>query len=325
MKNIPLNAGNGGKEMQDFLNTFLPNFHRGDWKNSTNDAATLQMPDGKNLCFTTDSFVVDPIEFPGGNIGDLAFAGTVNDLVVMGARPLGISLSLIIEENFSEETLQKIIGTIQALSQEYNIPVVTGDTKVIEKGSLDGIVINTSGVGIAEKVFDAETHEGDTIIVSGGIGEHGVALLSKRFDFETDIVSDTKPLLHEINALQEYILLAKDPTRGGIASALNEIAEQNNVEMEIWDEKIPMQQAVKTAGNLLGIDVLSLANEGKILCLVREEYVEKVLQELRTFNPLAEAIGSVTKKNTSGRVILKTDIGSRILSVPSGKIVPRIC
>jgi hydrogenase expression/formation protein HypE len=255
MNNISLDAGNGGKEMQEFLQSFLPNFFRGNWKNSENDSATLKLPDGKTLCFTTDSFVVDPIEFPGGNIGDLAFAGTVNDLVVMGATPLGLSLSLIIQENFPEDKFQRIIQTIQNLAEKYQIPISTGDTKVMEKGSIDGIVINTSGVGITEEILDKKIEVGDKIILSGGIGEHGVALLSRRFDFETELVSDSKPLIKEMTKIKKLIKIAKDPTRGGISASLNEIANQKKLELEIWDEQIPAKKSVKSAGELLGIDI----------------------------------------------------------------------
>jgi len=325
MGNISLNSGNGGKEMQEFLGSFLPNFYRGDWRNSENDSATLKISDGNHLCFTTDSFVVDPIEFPGGNIGDLAVAGTVNDLVVMGARPLGISLALIIEENFLEEVFKKILKTIQDLSEKYQIPISTGDTKIMEKGSLDGIVINTSGVGIAEKVLEEKIQIGDKIILSGGIGEHGVALLSKRFDFQTDIISDSKPLLYEMSDIKDLVKIAKDPTRGGIASTLNEIASSQKFEFEIIDKQIPMKKAVKASGELLGIDVLSLANEGKILCFASPENAEEVVKRLQKYNPMACVFGEVKKENPKGKIVLKTELGSRILMMPSGKIVPRIC
>ncbi len=325
MSNISLDAGNGGKEMQEFLQSFLPNFFRGNWKNSENDSATLKLPDGKTLCFTTDSFVVDPIEFPGGNIGDLAFAGTVNDLVVMGATPLGLSLSLIIEENFPEEKFQRIITTIQNLAKKYQIPISTGDTKVMEKGSIDGIVINTSGVGITEDILNKEIEVGDKIILSGGIGEHGVALLSRRFDFETELVSDSKPLVEEMIEIKDLIKVAKDPTRGGISASLNEIASQKKLELEIWDEQIPAKKSVKAAGELLGIDIMTLANEGKILCFASTENANEVIQKLQKYNPLATIVGEVKNIDTKNKVVLKTELGSRILTMPSGKIVPRIC
>jgi len=326
MTKIQLNIGNGGAEMQEFLGTFLPKFYRGNqWNNFDNDSATLPLPDGKTLCFTSDSFVVDPIEFPGGNIGDLAFAGTINDLVVMGANPTGISCSLIIEEGFSGEKLTKILDTLANLSHEYKVPIVTGDTKVMEKGSLDGIVINTSGVGLAEEILDKNLEVGDKVIISGGIGEHGVALLSKRFDFETDIVSDSKPLITEMKEIRSLLKFAKDPTRGGLAASLNEIASSHKCKLNIYDIKIPIKKAVKSAGDLLGIDILSLANEGKLVCVANPKNAEKVVEKLKKFNSMAEIIGEIVEKSKKGNVVLKTDLGSRLLLMPTGKIVPRIC
>lgn len=326
MAGISLDFGNGGVEMQAFLKSFLPKFYRGDqWKNFENDAATFPLPDGKTLCFTTDSFVVDPIIFPGGNIGDLAFAGTVNDLVVMGADPVGLSCGLIIEEGLDEKVLAKVLKSLADLSHEFQIPIVTGDTKVMEKGSIDQIVINTSGVGLAELLLDKKIEVGDKIILSGGIGEHGVALLSQRFDFQTEVVSDTKPLVLEMQDIRSRIKWAKDPTRGGIAASLNELATEKNLELEILDQALPIQKAVRAAGELLGIDVLTLANEGKILCIVKQKQANEVLEKLKKYNSMAAIIGEVKGVKNSGQVILKTSLGSRILSMPSGKIVPRIC
>lgn len=326
MSKVQLDYGNGGQEMQSFLQQFLPKFHRGnDWSNFDNDAATLPLPDGKTLCFTTDSFVVNPLEFPGGNIGDLAFAGTVNDLVVMGADPLGLSCSLIIEEGFSEETLSKILDTMATLSKKYQIPIVTGDTKVMEKGAVDGIVINTSGVGMADSILDMPLEVGDQVIISGGIGEHGVALLSQRFDFETAIISDSKPLVEEMKAIRSLLKFAKDPTRGGLSASLNEMAISNKCNINVYDEEIPMQKAVRSAGELLGIEIMDLANEGKIVCVASYENAEKVLAKLKKFNPMAAIIGAVSEQKEKGSVVLKTDLGSRLLMMPSGKIVPRIC
>lgn len=325
MSTIPLDYGNGGQEMQDFLQTFLPNFYRGDWQNSQNDAATLPLPDGQHLCFTTDSFVVDPLEFAGGNIGHLAFAGTVNDLVVMGAKPLGLSCSLVIEEGLDQEVLDRVIKAMQDLSEQYQIPIVTGDTKVMERGALDKLVINTSGVGIATKVLSEPLAPGDKIIVSGGIGEHGVALLSQRFDFQTDIVSDSKPLVTEMEAIAPHVKLAKDPTRGGLAASLNELAQQHQCAITVEEPKIPMHSAVRMAGELLGIDIMHLANEGKLVCVAAPDQAEAVVKTLKTFNPLAAIIGTVEEPHKKGSVTLKTELGSRRLTMPSGKIVPRIC
>jgi len=208
-KIISLSHGSGGKEMNELISSF--NFKaRGKWKNCDDDSATIDINENntnKHLVFTTDSFVVDPLFFPGGNIGHLAFCGTVNDLLVMGADPLGLSLSFIIEEGFAKSDLQKIVDSISTLSEQTNIPIATGDTKVMEKGKLDKIIVNTSGIGIVseEKMLTRKINIGDKIIISGGLGEHAVALLSKRFDYETDIVTDSKPLNNEIYAVRELI------------------------------------------------------------------------------------------------------------------------
>ncbi len=323
---ISLNEGNGGEEMQSLLSSFLKDFYRGDkWKNSENDSATLKLPNGDFLVFTTDSFVVNPIEFPNTNIGHLAVCGTINDLVVMGADVLGLSLGIIVEEGFEKSKLKRIIESINNVSKEYKIPVVTGDTKVMEKGSIDKIVINVSGVGIAKEVLDKPIKKGDKIILSGGIGEHGVALLSQRFDFETSIVSDSKPLVNEMREIRNFVKIAKDPTRGGLSSTLNEIAEQNKLEIEIIDKEVKVKREVKSAVEIFGLDYYELANEGKVVVVVSPENEKKVLDVLKKYNELASVIGEVKEVNKKGKVVLKTDFGSRILEVPSGRIVPRIC
>ena len=327
MKNfITLEDGNGGKEMQEFLETHIKNFYKNqNWKNTDEDSATFQLENKTHLCFTTDSFVVNPIIFPGGNIGDLAFAGTINDILMMGGQPIGISLALILEEGFENKTLEKILKTINNLSKKYQIPIVTGDTKVMEKGKLDKIVINTTSIGISKKILDASVEKGDKIIISGGIAEHGTALLSQRFDFETDIISDTKPLAKEMSEIKDLIKYAKDPTRGGISACLNEISQKKEATIEIWDKKIPIKKAVKTATSMLGIDPLSLANEGKLICITTPKNAETVLKKLKKLNKNAEIIGEVTQKKQHNKVTLKTDFGTRILSTPSGELVPRIC
>ena len=325
-KSITLESGIGGHEMGDFLNSFLSNLHRGDkWNNFTNDSATFPLPNGDTLCFTTDSFVINPIEFPGGNIGHLAMCGTINDLAVMGTDPIGLSLSFIIEEGLEQEILNNILNSINTISKQLNIPIVTGDTKVMEKGAIDKIVINTSGIGISKKILNDKIMPKDKIIISGGIGEHGVALLSQRFDFETEIISDSKPIYEEMKEIRELIKFAKDPTRGGISAIINEIAKENSFEIDLLEQNIPMKKQVKSATNLLGIDPYSLANEGRILVICKPENADEVVSKLKEFNKMAEIIGEVKSTRKNGIVTLKTQLGSRILSMPSGKIVPRIC
>ncbi len=322
-KIIGLSHGSGGKEMTDLIDTFSFSF-RGSWNNVDNDSATIQIGNNKNLVFTTDSFLVDPIFFPGGDIGHLAVSGTINDLAVMGANPLGLSLSFIIEEGFLLEHLQKIIKSIKHLSEKTKVPIVTGDTKVMEKGKVDKIIINTSGVGIAsdEELLTKEIHEGDAIILSGGLGEHAVALLSKRFDYETTIITDSKPVLEEINAVKSFIKIAKDPTRGGVAATLNEISNKQQKGILLNEENIPAKPEVRKVVDMLGINLYELACEGRFLCIAEKKHAKKVEKILKSFNKQASIIGEVTSGN---QVVMQSILGKRILPHPTGRIVPRIC
>ncbi|MCF7860715.1 hydrogenase expression/formation protein HypE [Candidatus Woesearchaeota archaeon] len=323
MGKISLSQGSGGKEMMELIESFK--FFRGKWTNSYDDSAILDISDGRFLVFTTDSFIVDPVFFPGGNIGDLAFCGTVNDLLMMGAKPLGLSLSYIIEEGFEDFKLSKITETIGRLSNKYKIPVATGDTKVMEKGKLDKIVINTSGVGLTESVLDGNAIvPGDKIIISGGLGEHAVALLSKRFDYETDIITDSRPLVDEMNSIRELIKYAKDPTRGGLASALNDMAKKTGFNLVLNEIDIPAKKEVQTVVDMLGINLYELASEGRMVCICSEQNSMKVLDRLKSFNDQASIVGTVANI-TDKKVIVKTSLGKRIMPTPTGRIVPRIC
>ncbi|MCD4844701.1 MAG: hydrogenase expression/formation protein HypE [Methanosarcinales archaeon] len=322
---INLAHGSGGREMLELIHSF--DFtHRGQWENCDDDSASLDIENNNKLVFTTDSFVVDPIFFPGGNIGHLAVCGTINDLAVMGARPLGLSLGLVIEEGFSKQDLAVIIRSVIRISEETGIPVVTGDTKVMENGKIDKIIINTSGVGIAksEELLTRDIVTGDKIILSGGIGEHAVALLSKKFDYETDIITDCKPLIHEISAVKDLIKLAKDPTRGGIAAVLNELCEKHCISFLLDEEAIPVKHQVRKITRMLGIEVYELACEGRFVCIASQEEAGLVESRLQEFNTDAAIIGEVVH-DEGNRVILQTLLGKRILPVPSGRIVPRIC
>ncbi len=318
---ITLAHGSGGKEMNELIKN-LGFSYRGSWKNSDDDSATLDIGNNKNLVFTTDSFIVTPIFFPGGDIGHIAFCGTVNDLLMMGAKPIGLSLGIVIEEGFPEGDLMKIMETIKALSEKTKIPVVTGDTKVMEKGKLDKIIINTSGVGITEEILNKKILPEDKVIISGGIGEHEIALLSKRFNYETKIFTDSKPLVDEIESVKILIKIAKDPTRGGIASALNDISEKNSVGILINEESIPMKEEVRNVSEMLGISPYDLACEGRFICVVDKENAIAVEKKLKQFNKDARTIGEITDGD---KVILQTILGKRILPMPSGRIVPRIC
>lgn len=322
MHTIKLSEGSGGREMQALIGTMRSRFEpSNEWAHSTDDGATFSLGD-QHLVFTTDAYVVTPIFFPGGNIGKIAFCGTVNDLAVMGARPIGISLSLILEEGFSKEEFATIIETIGALSKETGIPIVTGDTKVVERGGIDKIIINTSGVGLATRVLEAPLIEGDAVIVSGGLGEHGAALLARRFELETTLETDCKPLHRELSAIGSFIKQAKDITRGGLAAILNELSERNSVAITVDEESVPLHEEVRALTEMLGIDVYSLASEGRFVCVVANEHAEEVLAILRGFNARAMQIGNVC---VGKGVSVQTAYGKKILSMPSGNIVPRIC
>jgi len=319
---VKLSEGSGGRDMQLLIDGFADVLsYRGNWKNTDDDSATLKLGD-KTLVFTTDSYVVTPIFFPGGNIGKIAFCGTVNDLSVMGAKPLGLSLGIVVEEGFPKLELSQIMETIGGLSKKHGIPVATGDTKVMEHGAIDKIVINTSGIGIAKTVLDTKLKNRDKIIVSGGIGEHGTALLAKRFELETDLPTDSKPLWDEMRAIGGKIKRARDITRGGLASTLNELAEKDSVRFLINEEKVPMKDEVRALTQVLGVEVYNLACEGRFVCFASPKNSLIVLNKLKKFNPLARIIGEV---EIGKDVIVQTRFGQKILSMPLGEIVPRIC
>ena len=320
---IGLAEGSGGAEMVELIKSFTLS-NRGKWENYEDDSATLDIGNNKILVFTTDSYIVDPIFFPGGDIGHIAVCGTINDLAVMGANPLGLSLGLVIEEGFKKDDIDRIISSIDKVSVETKIPIVTGDTKVMEKGKVDKIVINVSGVGIVKKdgLLTKKVEIGDKIIISGGIGEHAVALLSKRFNYETSIKTDSKPILKEIQAVKNQIKIAKDPTRGGVSAVLNEICERHKIGMLIDEEMIPAKKEVIKVGEMLGINIYELACEGRFICIASSEKAEGIEKKLKRFNKDAAIIGSVIKEN---KVIIQSIVGKRILPTPSGRIVPRIC
>ncbi|MBN2422588.1 hydrogenase expression/formation protein HypE [Candidatus Woesearchaeota archaeon] len=320
---INLSHGAGGKEMHELIKSF--NFsNRAQWQDYDDDSSTLDIGNNKRLVFTTDSFTINPIFFPGGDIGHIAFCGTVNDLAVLGAVPLGLSLSLVIEEGFSVKDLKKIINSINLLSKKTSVPIVTGDTKVMEKNKIDKIIINTSGVGIINdnELLTKKIKTGDKVIISGGIGEHAVALLSKRFDYKTSIITDSKPLVEEIQAVKDIIKIAKDITRGGLAANLNEISEKNKIGVLLDEEAIPVKKEVKKLSEMLGINLYELASEGRFICIASPENAESVEKRLKLFNKQASIIGTITENN---KLIIQTILGKRILPMPIGRIIPRIC
>jgi hydrogenase expression/formation protein HypE len=287
------------------------------------------------LAFTTDSYVVSPIFFPGGDIGKLAVCGTVNDLSMSGAAPLYLSLSFIIEEGLTLGELKKVVGSIKAAAEEAGVNIVTGDTKVVNRCSADKLFINTSGIGIVPDGIDisgANARVGDKIILSGTIGDHGIAVMSQRegLKFSVPVKSDCAPLNKLVSQMLEAsrrIHCLRDPTRGGLATTLNEFARQSGVGIRIEEEKIPVLDAVRAACELLGFDPLYVANEGKLVAIVAPNDAGKILAKMKRNKYGAEAaiIGEVTNDH-KGKVILKTRLGaSRIVDMLSGELLPRIC
>ncbi len=297
------------------------------------DAALLDLPPGR-LAFTTDSFVVSPLFFPGGDIGKLSICGTVNDLAMRGAKPLYLSLALIIEEGLPFETLEKVLATAAEWADRAGVRVVAGDTKVVERGKADGLYINTAGVGHLEAGRETSitgARPGDTVVVNGCIGDHGVAVMTERegFRFETDVVSDCAPLYPLVEAMQSAgrIDSMRDATRGGIGAVLKEMASASGVAIEIYEDSLPVRDGVRAVCELLGLDPLYVANEGKLLAAVPAEAEALVLEAMRATEVGADSIviGRVTD-GRSGDVVMVTTLGSRrLVRMPSGEQLPRIC
>jgi len=287
------------------------------------------------LAFTTDSYVVSPIFFPGGDIGKLAVCGTVNDLAMNGARPRYLSLSLIIEEGLPLSELDRVIHSIRVATEEAGVQIITGDTKVVNHGSADKLFINTAGIGVVPRGVDisgANAKIGDKIIISGTIGDHGIAVLSRRegLQFSVPIQSDCAPLNKLVSQMLEVsagIHVLRDPTRGGLATTLNEIATQSKAGIKIEEEKIPVHDGVRAACELLGFDPLYVANEGKLIAIVPAADADAVLSTMKQNHYAADAaiIGEVTSEH-KGKVVMKTMLGaSRIVDMLTGELLPRIC
>ena len=323
-KIIELEDGGGGEKSAQLITQIRKNFTvKSKWKNSADDGAVFELGKEK-LVFTTDAFIVDPIFFAGGDIGKIAMCGTINDLAVMGARPIGIGLSVVMEEGFPIEDLEKIMQSIGKISKETGVPIVTGDTKVTEKGKLDKIEITTSGVGLTKKIIaNGGAKVGDAVIASGNLGEHAVALLASRFNYKTKIKSDCQPLIKEIQSISQYLTSCKDPTRGGMAAVLNEIAEKSKIRIVLEEEHLPFAKETVALSGLLGIDKFSFPSEGRFVATVSQKNAKKVVKILQKFNPEAKIIGCVEK---GMGVHLQTNLGStKKIEVPRGKLIPRIC
>lgn len=324
--------GAGGEVMGELLQTltkFRNNNAGGIGLEAMDDGAVIPL-NGQNLVFTTDSHIVRPIFFPGGDIGRISVCGTVNDLAMMGAKPIALSCGMIIEEGFEIDDLARIVASMDEALGEAGANLVTGDTKVMERGALDGIAINTSGIGIAKTVVrDNGLLPGDAVIVSGTLGDHGIAIMAHRegFDLGEQIKSDVSPLAD----LVEKILAAgtvhamKDPTRGGFANAINEMARKSGVSVRVREEALPIRKSVKSAAGMLGIDPLEVANEGKIVMGVPASDAEAILKALHAhkYGKDAAMVGTVTK---GAHVIMETKIGGeRFIEPPMGDPVPRVC
>jgi hydrogenase expression/formation protein HypE len=331
---ILLGHGSGGKLSAELIRAvFLPAFQSAALA-KLDDQAVVSV-NGTRLAITTDSFVVKPLFFPGGDIGSLAVHGTVNDLAMGGARPLFLSAAFIIEEGLSIDVLRRVVGSLRDAAREAGVEVVTGDTKVVEKGSGDQLFINTTGIGLVRagvELSSDRARPGDKVLLSGFLGDHGIAILAQRqgLEFECPIESDSAALHTLVGAMLEAggtIRCMRDPTRGGLSSALNEIAEQSRVSIQLDEETIPVREEVRGACEMLGLDPLYVANEGKLIAIVEPAAAEGILEAMR-HHPLggaARIIGTVTERQ-SVPVTMRTTFGtSRIVDMLAGDQLPRIC
>lgn len=332
---IQLGHGSGGRMMNELIHNLFKRHFANPELDPLDDGAILPDPGGR-LAFATDSFVVDPLFFPGGNIGDLAVNGTVNDLCMCGSRPLWLSAGFIIEEGMEYDDLEIIVGSMAGAAAAAGIRIVTGDTKVVEHGQADRLFINTSGIGVIDHDFTLGSRHlepGDRLILSGTIGDHGIAVLSRRshLGFSTPLLSDTAGL-QELTALLLQscggaLHAMRDPTRGGVAALCNEFARSAGVEIRLEETALPVRPEVAAACELLGLDSLYIANEGKLVAAVAAGAAEKALKALQS-HPLgrkASIIGEV-KKGEAGLVAMRTALGGwRVVDMPAGELLPRIC
>ena len=333
---VDMTHGAGGRAMVQLVEQLFARAFANDWLERGNDGAVLPAPaPGERLVMSTDAHVVSPLFFPGGDIGCLAVHGTINDVAVMGARPLYLAASFILEEGFPLAELARIVGSMGAASREAGVPVVTGDTKVVEAGKGDGVFITTTGLGAlptGRDIGGANARVGDAVIVSGTIGDHGTAILSQResLAFDTAIVSDTAALhdlIGQLLAAVPGVRVLRDPTRGGLAATLNEIATQSGVGISLDEAAIPIQPQVAAACELLGLDPLNVANEGKVVAAVPAAQADKALEVMRA-HPLGRDARVIARCRAEppGVVTMDTGFGGeRILDMLVGEPLPRIC
>lgn len=329
---ILLGHGSGGQLMNELINGLIKETFGSD-SLQLDDSAILTIT-GQKLAFTTDTFTITPIFFPGGNIGELAINGTVNDLSVMGATPMFISSAFILEEGFEISLLKEIIMSMKRAADYAGVKIVTGDTKVVEKGKVDKIFINTSGIGVMEFPLQRrDIEEGDIIIINGSIADHGISVMAERngLSFTKGLLSDCAPLNHliaaAIKACLSGIKFMRDATRGGVASVLNEVVQKTPFSAKLLEEKLPVKDEVKGVCDILGIDPLYAANEGKVLVIVKKKDAEKVLEAMRHVKEGKNAaiIGEITRQYP-GKVFVETAIGGkRLLALLIEEQLPRIC
>ena len=332
---IVMGHGSGGKLSQDLIQrVFLPSFDNPALR--AGDDAALVIPNpSTRLAISTDSHVVWPLFFPGGDIGRLAVCGTVNDVAMLGADPLYLTAGFILEEGLPLEILERVVASMQYAASEAGVQIVAGDTKVVQRGKADMLYINTTGVGLIRpgvEISGAHAYPGDLVILSGPIGDHGISVLEARGElgFESHILSDVAPLNHLISAMlqvSDQVHVLRDPTRGGVATTLNEIAGQSRVSVVLNENSLPIRPAVAAACEMLGFDPLYLANEGKLIAIVGRSDGERVLQTMRLtrYGEESQIVGEI-KDTPQGRVLMKTTLGStRIVDVLAGEMLPRIC
>ena len=333
MERIRLGHGSGGRLMHALIDSLFMKEFRNPVLGRKGDSAILSVGK-KKLAFTTDSYVVDPLFFPGGDIGSLAVHGTVNDLCVCGARPLGISLGLVIEEGLPVKTLEKITRSIAAAAAAAGVAVVTGDTKVVEQGACDKIFIHTSGLGEVyyEGLSARRIRTGDSVIVSGPVGDHAISVLSKRegLSFRTTIKSDSAPLdtlIAKVLRASKNVRVMRDPTRGGLATTLNEFVAGSRLGIVIDERRVPVREGVRQACELLGLDPLYLACEGRAVIIAANEDEKKILAAMRAerHGRGARAIGTVTAKRAQKVCLATAAGGMRIIDMLAGEQLPRIC
>jgi hydrogenase expression/formation protein HypE len=331
-ENITLAHGAGGKATQTLIEAVFLDAFRNPLLEPLDDGARFSV-DGASMVFTTDSYVVSPLFFPGGDIGDLAVNGTVNDLAVSGATPLHLSAGFILEEGFPVADLRRVVESMRAAAEAAGVQIVTGDTKVVERGKADGCYINTAGVGVVRRPLGGDVRPGDVVLVSGPIGEHGVTIMLARgeLDIEADLVSDTAALnglvATLLDACGDGVRRMRDATRGGVATILNEVAGDAGVAVVVDEDAIPVRPDVRGACELLGIDPMYVACEGRMVTIVSEEVADTALKTLRS-HPLgadASVIGKI-KDDPPGLVLLRTAFGgTRIVDLLVGDPLPRIC